>query len=73
MVSQEFRLKNKDEARDYFIAKLKQNEMMSKKYKNVCVTLNYIDHLLIVASAATACVSTFTFASLVGIPIRITS
>ena len=46
---------------------------MSKKHKNVCRALNYIDHLLIIISTITGCVSISVFASLVGIPIRITS
>ena len=44
---------------------------MSKKYKNVCTTLDYIEHFLILASTITGCVS--TFASLVDIPIGISS
>ena len=35
--------------------------------------MNYIDHLLIIISTITGCVSISAFASLVGIPIRITS
>ena len=46
---------------------------MSKKHKNVCTTLNYIEHFLILGSAITGCVSVFAFASLVGIPIVIRS
>ena len=46
---------------------------MSKKHKKVCRVLNYIEHLLIVISTITRCVSVFTFASLVGISIGITS
>ena len=46
---------------------------MSKKHKNVCTTLNYIEHFLILGSAITGCVSIFAFASLVGIPIVIRS
>ena len=49
------------------------NKWMSKKHKNVCRALNYIDHLLIIISTITGCVSISVFASLVGIPIRITS
>ena len=45
---------------------------MSKKYKKVCVTLNYIEHFLILASVVTGCVSISAFASLFGIPVRIT-
>ena len=46
---------------------------MSKKHKKVCKTLNYIEHLLILASAATGCVLISAFASLVGIPVGIRS
>ena len=46
---------------------------MSKNYKKICTTLNFIKHLLILASVLTGCISVFTFASLVGIPIGITS
>ena len=46
---------------------------MRKKHKNVCRVPNYIDHLLIVISPLTGCVSISAFASLVEIPIGITS
>ena len=46
---------------------------MSKKHKNVCRVLNYIDHSLIVISRITGCVSISAFASFVGIPIGIAS
>ena len=35
-ISQEFRLKNIDERRNYFIEEIKQNELISKKDKKVC-------------------------------------
>ena len=37
--------------------------------KNVCISLNYIEHFLIQGSTITGCVSTTAFSSLVGIPI----
>ena len=46
---------------------------MSKKHKKVCITLNYIEHILILASAMTGCISISDFVSLIGIPIGITS
>ena len=46
---------------------------MSKKHKNVCITLNYIEYFLILSSTITGCISISAFASLVGIPIGITS
>ena len=72
-IRQEFRLKNIDETRNYFIEEINQNELMSKKHKRVCTTLNYIEQLLILPSAVSGCLSIFAFASLVGIPIGITS
>ena len=72
-ISQEFRLKTVKEARNYFVEEIKQNELMNKKYKTVCKTLNYIKHLLNLASTITGCTSIFPFASQLGIPIGITS
>ena len=46
-ISQEFRLKNIDKTRSYFMEEINENELMSKKYKKICMTLNYIKHLLI--------------------------
>ena len=46
---------------------------MTKKHKRVCTILNYIEHFLFIASAITGCVSISSFASLLGIPIGITS
>ena len=56
-VSQGLRLQKMEEARNYFIKKTDQNELMSKKHKIVSTTLNYIDHLLILASAISGCIS----------------
>ena len=71
--SQEFRLRNINEIRNYFIKEINQNELMSKKHKKFCRVSNYIAHLLILISAVTRCVSISAFPSLVGIPIGITS
>ena len=46
---------------------------MSRKRKEVCTTLNYIEHFLILASTITGCISISAFASLHGIPKGITS
>ena len=72
-ISQEFRLKNIDETRNYLIEEINQNELMSKKHKKVCTTLNYIKHFLILASTITGCISISAFASLSSIPIGITN
>ena len=41
-ISQEFRLKNIDEARNYAFEKVNQNKLISNKYKKLCRVLNYI-------------------------------
>ena len=69
----EFRLKTTDKTRNYLIEEIKRNELISRKHKNVCITLNYIKHFLILASTVTRCISISPFASLVGISIGITS
>ena len=58
--SQEFRLKHKDET-NYFIEEINQNEIMSKKHKQVCRVLNYIKFLLIFVSTFSGCVLHFCF------------
>ena len=70
-ISQEFRLKNIDEARNYLIEEINRNELMIKKHKKVCTTLNYIKLSLILISPITGCVSISAFAFLVGVPIGI--
>ena len=65
-------MKNIDEIKSYFLEKVEQKELISKKHKKICATLNYIKHFLILASMAIGCISISDFASLVGIPIEIT-
>ena len=60
-MNQRFRLKTIDEIRNYLIEEINRIELMSKKHKKVCRVLNYIDHLLIVISTITGCVSLFPF------------
>ena len=46
---------------------------MSEKYKKACKYLNYVEHLLILVSTVTGCVSVSAFASLVCVPVGISS
>ena len=55
------------------LKKIKQNELMSKKHKMVCTTLNYIEHFFILDSTNTGCFSISVFGSLLGTLIAITS
>ena len=52
-ICQEFRLRNIEETKNYFIKEIEQNELMSKNHKNVYTALNYTEHFLILASAVT--------------------
>ena len=72
-ISQEFRLENIDETRNYFLEEIEQNELMSRKYEKVFTTLNDIEYVLNVASTITGCISISAFASLLGISIWIKS
>ena len=72
-ISQEFRLKNIDETRNYLTEEINQNKLMSKTYTKFYRVLNYIEHLLILISTSTECISTSAFTSLIGIPIGIMS
>ena len=71
-MSQEFRLNNIDETRNYFL-EIKQNELMSRKHRKVCTNLNHIEYFLILASKITGCILISAFAFLIGISMGITS
>ena len=46
---------------------------MREKYNNTCKYLNHVEYMLILASTVTGCVLISTFASLVAVPVDITS
>ena len=46
---------------------------MSEMHKKTCKYWNYVEHLLILVSTVTSCVSSSAFASLVAIPVGILS
>ena len=52
-----------------FLKEMEQNELMGRKRKKVCATLNYIEHFLILDSAITGSISIFSFFFLLDIPI----
>ena len=68
-----FRLKNIDETKNYLFEEIERKELMSRKHKKVCITLNYIEHFLILASVIAGCISISAFASFLGIPAGIKS
>ena len=62
-VSLDFRLRNNDETKNYLLDEIKRNYLMSEKYKETRKYLNYVEHLLTLASAVTGCVPISAFAS----------
>ena len=72
-ISQEFRLKTLDETRNYLLEEIEQNELMSRKHKKVCAALIIFNNFLFQFSAITGSILVSSFASLLVIPIRITS
>ena len=68
-----FRFKKIDDTRNYLLEEVKHNKLISKRHKKTCVTLNYFERLLILASTFTGCVSVSASASLVGVPLEFTS
>ena len=72
-ISQEVKLKNTDETKEYFPEEIDQNRLTSRKHEKVCTTQNYIQFFLILVSTVKGCISIFVFASLLGIPIGIMS
>ena len=59
---------NLDGTINYFIEEINKSNLISKRLKKVFGVLNYIEHLLILASAVTEFVSISGFASLFDIP-----
>ena len=72
-ISQEFRLRNIDGTRNYFLEEIEQNELTKTKHKKVCPALNYTEHFLMLAPKTSVCTSIFAFVSLIGVLIGITS
>ena len=67
MASIEFRLKKIDETRNYLLREIKYKDLIIEKHKKTYRYLNYVEHLVI------ACISISAFASLVCVPVVITS
>ena len=46
---------------------------MSRKYKKICIALNYVEHFLVLNSAITWCISVSIFGFLISTPVGTTS
>ena len=71
--NQQFRLNKISGIEDYFIAEIKERELMSKKLSKFISFFYYFDKSLIVLSVTSGGVSIASFATAIGAPIGITS
>ena len=71
--NQQFRLIKISKVEDYFIAEIKERELMSKTLSKYVSFLDYFDKSLIVLSVTSGGVSIASFATVIGIPVGTTS
>ena len=71
--NQQFRLNKISEIEEYFIAEIKERELMSKKLSKYISFFDYLDKSLIVLSVTSGGVSISSFATAIRAPIGITS
>ena len=65
---QQFRLNKINEVKDYFVAEIKERELMSKRLSKYIASFDYFDKSLIVLSVATGSISIASFATVIGAP-----
>ena len=70
---QHFRLNKINEIKGYFVAEIKEGELMSKRRSKYIAFCDYFDKSLIVLSAASGSISIASFAMVIGTPVGIAS
>ena len=70
---QHFRLNKINEIKDYFVAEIKERELMSKRLSKYIAFCDYFDKSLIVLSATSGSISIASFATVIGAPVGIAS
>ena len=70
---QQFRLNKVNQIKDYFVAEIKERELMSKRVSKYSASFDYFDKPLIVLSVTTGSISTELFATVIGAPVGIVS
>ena len=71
--NQQFRLNKINEMKDYFTAEIKEREIMSKRLSKYIASFDYFDKSLIVLSATSGSIYVASFATVIGMPVGITS
>ena len=70
---QQFRFNKINEIKDYFVAEIKERELMSKRLSKYIASFGYFDKLLIVLSVKTGSISIASFSNVIGAPVGILS
>ena len=70
---QQFRLNKISEIKDYFVAEIKERELMTKKLSKYIASFDYFDNSLIVLSVTTGNIFTASFATVIGSSVGIVS
>ena len=70
---QQFRLNKINEIKDYFVAEIKERELMSKRLGKYIASFVYFDKSLIVLSVTTGSIFIASFATVIGAPVGIVS
>ena len=70
---QQFRLNKINEIKDYFIAEVKERQLMSNNLSKYISSFDYLDKSLIVLSVATGSISVASFVTVIGAPVGIMS
>ena len=71
--NQKFRLNKINGIKEYFIAQIKERELMSKRLSKYITSFDYFDKSLIALSIATGSISIAPFATVIVLPVRIMS
>ena len=70
---QQFRINKINEIKDYFIAEIKERELMSKRLSKYIASFDYFDKSLIILFIATGSISIVLFATVIGAPVGMIS
>ena len=71
--NQQFTLNKTNKIENYFLAEVKERELMSQRLSNYIAPFDYFDKSLIALSATSGSISIASFATVTGIPVRIAS
>ena len=70
---EQFRLNKISEIKDYFVAEIKERELMSKRLSKYIASFDYFDKSLIALSVTTGSISIASFATVIGVTVGMMS